>query len=223
MSPSQRATLGEEGPIPWAALGADNCLVRDHIARVIPGFHGFNARMEKEKTILLPNAARERIFKTATGKASFTVCDIPDYALAPGEYLLTTVRTHDQFNSTIYGLNDRYRGVFGGRRVIFLHLQDMADEGWQAGQLVHIYSHFEGEVRQAQNFIVVPYSIPRRSAAAYYPETNVLVPVRSVALKSNQPAYKCIRITLHASLAEMPRDVRLSRASIQENLQRRVG
>ena len=156
-----------------------------------------------------PHRPRDPIFKTATGKANFTVCDIPDYALAPGEYLLTTVRTHDQFNSTIYGLNDRYRGVFGGRRVIFLHPQDMADEGWQAGQLVHIHSHFEGEVRQAQNFIVVPYSIPRRSAAAYYPETNVLVPVRSVALKSNQPAYKCIRITLHASLAEMPRDVRL--------------
>ena len=218
-----QATLGLDSPIDWRALGADNGLVRDHIARVIPGFHDFNARMEKEKTILLPNAARERIFKTASGKAGFTVCGIPEHNLAPGEYLLMTMRSHDQFNSTIYGLSDRYRGVFGGRRVIFLHPEDMTEDGWKAGQLVHIHSHFEGEVRQAHNFIVVPYTIPRRSAAAYYPETNVLVPVRSVALRSNQPAYKCIRITLEKSLMPMPKGVRLSAASIQENLQRRVG
>jgi anaerobic selenocysteine-containing dehydrogenase len=109
---------------------------------------------------------------------------------------LTTIRSHDQFNSTIYGLNDRYRGVFSGRRVIFLNPLDMQEQNLRTGQVVDIYSHFEGEVRKAPRFAIVPYAIARRSAAAYYPETNVLVPIRNVAAKSNQPVFKCIRITL---------------------------
>ena len=109
---------------------------------------------------------------------------------------MTTIRSHDQFNSTIYGLDDRYRGVFDGRRVLFLNPLDMKERNLQAGQVVDICSHFEGEVRKAPRFAIVPYAIARRSAAAYYPETNVLVAICSVAAKSNQPAFKCIRITL---------------------------
>lgn len=217
------ATLGDRSPFDWLQLASDYSHIRDAIARTIPGFDDFNGRLEREKTFYLPNAARERIFKTPSGKAQFSVCEIPQHNLQNGEYLLMTVRTHDQFNSTIYGLNDRYRGVFGGRRVIFLHPEDIAAAGLRAGQLVDIHSHFEGEVRQAPHFAVVPYTIARRSAAAYYPETNVLVPIRSVAAKSNQPTYKCIRVTLHPSAQKEAPGLKLAIASIEENLERHVG
>jgi molybdopterin-dependent oxidoreductase alpha subunit len=189
-------TLGSRTTTDWLGFAGDYNRIRDAISRVIPGFENFNARLAGEKFFYLPNGARHRIFKTSTGKARLTVCPIPKHDLKPEELLLTTIRTHDQFNSTIYGLNDRYRGVFDGRRVIFLNPVDMQERNLKAGQIVDIYSHFEGEVRKAPNFAVVPYAIARRSAAAYYPETNVLIPIRSVAAKSNQPAAKCIRITL---------------------------
>jgi anaerobic selenocysteine-containing dehydrogenase len=133
---------------------------------------------------------------------------------------LTTIRSHDQYNSTIYGLNDRYRGVFDGRRVLFLTPLDMETGNLQAGQLVDIYSHFEGELRKAPRFAIVPYAIGRRSAAAYYPETNVLISIRSVAAKSNQPASKCIRITL--TPADGDEAMHFSKADLARNLDRNV-
>ena len=190
------STLGSRTTTNWLGLAADYNLIRDAISRVIPGFENFNARMASEKFFYLPNAAKHRIFKTSSGKAKIIVCPIPKHELQPDEFLLTTIRSHDQFNSTIYGLNDRYRGVFDGRRVLFLNPLDMEARKLQAGQIVDIYSHFEGEIRKAPRFAIVPYAIARRSAAAYYPETNVLIPIRSVAAKSNQPAAKCVRITL---------------------------
>jgi anaerobic selenocysteine-containing dehydrogenase len=117
-------------------------------------------------------------------------------------------------------LNDRYRGVFGGRRVIFLNPLDMEANNLRSGQIVDIYGHFEGEVRKASRFAIVPYAIARRSAAAYYPETNVLVPVRSVAIKSNQPAFKCIRITLAPAKPEG--ELRFSKTDLERNLDRAV-
>jgi len=217
------ATIGKRSTTDWLAMSENYDLIREGISKVIPGFEDFNRRISEERTFYLPNAARDRIFKTASGKARFTACQIPKHDLAPDEYLLMTVRTHDQFNSTIYGLDDRYRGIFGGRRVIFLNPEDLAGAGWKAGQLVDIHSHFEGEIRKAKNFLIVPYTIPRRSAAAYYPETNVLAPIRSVAEKSNQPAYKCIRVTLHPSAEPVPQDVKISQSSIERNLQRHAG
>jgi molybdopterin-dependent oxidoreductase alpha subunit len=214
------ATLGNRTTTNWLGFAANYDLIRDAIARVILGFENFNQRLASEKFFYLPNAARQRIFKTDCGKAKLTVCPIPKHDLEPREFLLTTVRSHDQFNSVIYGLNDRYRGVFGGRRVIFLNPFDMEAQNLQAGQIVDIYSHFEGEVRKAAGFAVVPYAIARRSAAAYYPETNVLVPVRSVAAKSNQPASKCIRITL--APAEPEGALQFSKADIERNLDRAV-
>jgi molybdopterin-dependent oxidoreductase alpha subunit len=190
------ATLGTRTTTDWLGFAADYNLIRDAISRVIPGFENFNQRLAKEKFFYLPNGAKHRIFKTSSGKAKLSVCPIPKHDLKPDEFLLTTVRSHDQFNSTIYGLNDRYRGVFDGRRVLFLNPLDMETRNLQAGQIVDIYSHFEGQVRKAPRFAIVPYAIARRSAAAYYPETNVLISVCSVAAKSNQPASKCIRITL---------------------------
>jgi anaerobic selenocysteine-containing dehydrogenase len=114
-----------------------------------------------------------------------------------------TIRSHDQFNTTIYGLDDRYRGVHGERRVVFLNPEDVREQGLSAGQIVDLVSHFDGEQRTARRFIVVPYQIPRRCAATYFPETNVLVPVGSVADKSNTPASKSVVITVRPSDAPL--------------------
>jgi molybdopterin-dependent oxidoreductase alpha subunit len=214
------ATLGSRTTTNWLGFAADYNLIRDAISRVIPGFKNFNARLAKEKFFYLPNAAKQRIFKTSSGKAKLTVCPIPEHDLKLDEFLLTTIRSHDQFNSTIYGLNDRYRGVFNGRRVLFLNPLDMEARNLQAGQIVDIYSHFEGEVRKAPRFAIVPYAIARRSAAAYYPETNVLIPIGSVAAKSNQPASKCIRITV--TPADPNEVLHFPKADLAHNLDRVV-
>jgi molybdopterin-dependent oxidoreductase alpha subunit len=214
------ATLQGRTGTGWLAFAADYNLIRDAISRVIPGFENFNARLASEKFFYLPNAARHRIFKTKSGKAGFSVCPIPRHDLKPNELLLTTIRSHDQFNSTIYGLNDRYRGVFDGRRALFLNPLDMEQMNLKAGQIVDIYSHFEGEIRKAPRFAIVPYTIARRSAAAYYPETNVLIPIRSVAAKSNQPAAKCIRITL--TPVTSGETLHFSQADLDHNLNRAV-
>jgi molybdopterin-dependent oxidoreductase alpha subunit len=214
------ATLGSRTTTKWLDFAGDYNLIRDGISRVIPGFENFNARIASEKFFYLPNAAKKRVFKTSSGKAKLTVCPIPKHDLKADEFLLTTIRSHDQFNSTIYGLNDRYRGVFDGRRVLFLNPVDMEARNLRAGQIVDIYSHFEGEVRKAPRFAIVPYAIARRSAAAYYPETNVLIPIRSVAAKSNQPAAKCIRITL--SPVEPYEALPFSKADLDHNMHRPV-
>jgi molybdopterin-dependent oxidoreductase alpha subunit len=213
-------TLGSRTTTSWLGFAADYSLIRDSIGRVVPGFENFNERLASEGFFYLPNGVKQRIFKTSSGKAKMTLCPIPKHDLKPEEFLLTTVRTHDQFNSTIYGLNDRYRGVFQGRRVIFLNPLDMRARGLRPGEIVDIYSHFEDEVRVAPRFAIVPYTIARRSAAAYYPETNVLVPIRSVAAKSNQPVFKCIRITLKPSDSCPP--LNFSEKDIEHNLNRVV-
>jgi anaerobic selenocysteine-containing dehydrogenase len=115
------AIFGSRTSTNWLGFAADYNLIRDAISRVIPRFENFNARLAKEKFFYLPNAAKQRIFKTSSGKAKLSVCPIPKHDFKPDEFLLTTIRSHDQFNSTIYGLNDRYRGVFDGRRVLFLN------------------------------------------------------------------------------------------------------
>jgi molybdopterin-dependent oxidoreductase alpha subunit len=214
------ATLGSRSTVKWLDLAGDYHLIRDAISRVIPGFENFNARIANEKFFYLPNAAKHRVFKTSSGKAKLTVCPIPKHDLKADELLLTTIRSHDQFNSTIYGLNDRYRGVFDGRRALFLNPVDIEALNLRAGQIVDIYSHFEGEVRKAPRFAIVPYAIARRSAAAYYPETNVLIPIRSVAAKSNQPAAKCIRITL--TPVEPFEALPFSKADLDHNMDRTV-
>jgi len=193
------ATLGDRTTVDWQAMIDDYDRVRDHIEHVVPGFAQYNRRVREPGGFYLPNGPREGIFPTSSGRARFTVTAIPEHDLGDGRLLLTTVRSHDQFNTTIYGENDRYRGVFGGRRVVFLNADDMRDRNIAEHQLVDIVSHFGSERRRATRFKAVPYEIPRGCAAAYYPETNVLVPVASVATGSNQPASKSIPITVEAS------------------------
>jgi molybdopterin-dependent oxidoreductase alpha subunit len=195
------ATLGDRSTVGWQALIDDYDRIREHIEHVVPGFVQYNRRVREPGGFYLPNGPREGIFPTKSGRAQFTVTAIPRHDLADGRLLLTTVRSHDQFNTTIYGENDRYRGVFGGRRVIFMNADDMRERHIAENQLVDIVSHFGSETRRAARFKVVPYEIPRGCAAAYYPETNVLVPVAAVAAGSNQPASKSIPITLEAAPA----------------------
>ena len=192
-----RATLGDRTGVDWDGLVSDYRLIRDQIEQVVPGFERFNERITQD-VFYLPNDARDhRKFNNAAGKAKFTVHPIPRNELAPGRYIMMTIRSHDQFNTHIYGLNDRYRGVHHGRRVIFMNRDDMRAAGLTEGQPVDLTSHFdENEERTARRLQVVPYDIPRGCTATYFPETNVLVPINSVAERSNTPTSKFVIISL---------------------------
>lgn len=195
-----KAVLGPHAPVDWDALVDNYDLIRDRIERVVPGFAPFNERV-KRGPFYLPNGPRDRrTFNTATQKANFTVHTLPENSLAPGEYAMMTIRTHDQFNTTVYGLDDRYRGIFNGRRVIFLNAEDIAAAGLVQGQLVDLTNRFGGVERVAPRFMVAPYAIPRGCAATYFPEANVLVPLDSVAEVSNTPTSKFVAIQIRASL-----------------------
>ncbi|MFN2567648.1 MAG: FdhF/YdeP family oxidoreductase [Gemmatimonadaceae bacterium] len=191
-----RATLGARDTVDWEWLAADYDRIRDAIEQVIPGFDRYNERVREPGGFYLPNKARGREFLTATGKANFTVHLLPRAELEPGQLMLTTVRSHDQFNTTIYGLNDRYRGIRGGRRVVFMNGDDIRERGLDNGAVVDITSHHDGEQRRARQFRVVEYDVPRGCAAAYFPEANVLVAAGSVAEKSNTPASKSIVVSV---------------------------
>ena len=199
--------LGGRSTVRWSWLVEDYDRVRELISRVIPGFEDFNRRVREPGGFSLPNGPREGRFTTASGKAHFTVHALPRLELAPGQLLMMTIRTHDQFNTTVYGLDDRYRGIRNGRRVVLLHPGDIQERGLAEGQVVDLTSHFQGETRVARRFRVVPYNIPRRCAATYFPEANVLVPVDSFAQKSRTPTSKSVVITLSpASEAALPSD-----------------
>ncbi len=188
------ATLGADPRIDWTGFAANYDRIRDKIAEVVPGFEDFNARVRKPGGFVLPNAAAARRFRTASGKAQFTVTPIPRIELGPDQLLMMTIRSHDQYNTTIYGLDDRYRGVYKERRVVFLNRDDIADLGLEERQVVDLIGEFQGERRVASRFIVVAYDIPRRCAATYFPEANVLVPVDDFADGSRTPASKSVVI-----------------------------
>lgn len=192
------AVFGSDDRIRWSQLAGDYQRIREHISRVVPGFENFNERI-RAGTFYLPNAARERVFNTSTGRANFIVHPIPEHLLEPHQFLMMTIRSHDQFNTTIYGLDDRYRGIHQGRRVIFLNPEDLQVRGLQAGQMVDIISHFAGEERIARRFRIVPYNIPRQCAATYFPEANVLIPAGYFADKSLTPVSKSVVISLTPS------------------------
>ena len=194
-----RATFEHRTTVDWAQLAANYDLIRASIERVVPGFENYNTRVREPGGFYLPNAARERVFKTPSGKAVFTVHSLPEHKLEPGQFLMMTIRSHDQFNTSVYTENDRYRGISNNRRVVFLNQEDVEAAGLQAQQPVDLVSHFNGQERVAPKFTVVPYDIPRGCAATYFPEANVLVPVGSVAEKSNTPASKSVVITIRGN------------------------
>jgi len=189
--------LFPDGPVDWKALCADYRLIRDRIEAVVPGFEDYNARILQPGGFHLPNLAARRIWRTATGKANFVLNLLPDISVAAGHLRLTTIRSHNQFNTTVYDSGDRYRGIEGERRVVFLHPEDMAERGLDEQCRVTLRSHAsDGLARRVTGYRPVAYNIPRGCAAAYFPETNVLVGVDDYADKSRTPMSKFIPITL---------------------------
>ena len=194
-----KALLGDA--VPWDELAGDYDRIRDRIARVIPGFDDFNARVRTPDGFQLPNVARDRSFATVGGRAKFSIATPPDLALPPGRLRMMTIRSHDQYNTTIYGLDDRYRGVLGGRRVVFLNTADMAERHLVERQVVDLISEWTDGERVAEAFSVVPFDLPRGCAATYFPEANGLVPLDSVADRSHTPTSKSVVIRIRSRSA----------------------
>ncbi|BBY61528.1 FdhF/YdeP family oxidoreductase [Mycolicibacterium sarraceniae] len=197
-----RTLLGADHPVPWETFAADYDTIRDAIAAVVPGCGDYNTRVRQPDGFQLPHPPRDsREFPTITGKANFAVNELNWVPVPTGRLVLQTLRSHDQYNTTIYGLDDRYRGIKGGRRVVFVNPADIKALGLADGVRVDLISEFtdsRGELqeRRAKDFLVVPYATPVGNAAAYYPETNPLVPLDHVAAKSNTPVSKAIVIRL---------------------------
>jgi molybdopterin-dependent oxidoreductase alpha subunit len=204
-----QATLGDD-KVDWRAYARDYARVRDAIESVLEGFENYNERIAHPGGFHLGVASREREWRTSTGKANFIVHQIEqDTPIRRarglhGERLMTlmTTRSHDQYNTTIYALDDRYRGVFGQRRVVFVNPADLAMLGFKAGEWVDMTTVWEdGVERRADSFLLVEYDIPRGCIGAYYPETNPLVPLSSVGDVCNTPTSKSIPVLLHRSVA----------------------
>ena len=191
--------IGRSG-IAWQDLAEDYDKVRDMIEASIPGFEGYNERVRLDGGFYLPNPPRDsRTFPTESGYANFRVHDLSGASAGPGRYLMMTIRSHDQYNTTIYGLDDRYRGINKGRRVVLMNQSDMDDNDWSEGDLVDLTSHFEGTELHAREWYIVPYEIPKGNIATYFPEANVLVPLDSVAEGSNTPTSKSVVVTIRAT------------------------
>jgi molybdopterin-dependent oxidoreductase alpha subunit len=199
-----RRVLGDKSVVPWEEFEKDYARIRDRIARVVPGFEDFNARVARPGGFALPHAPRdERRFPTATGKANFTAAPVEFPRLPEGRLLLQTLRSHDQYNTTIYGLDDRYRGIRNGRRVVLVNPEDARALNVADGSYVDLVGEWrDGVERRAPGFRVVHYPTARGCTAAYYPETNVLVPLDATADTSNTPASKSVVVRLEQSATD---------------------
>ena len=191
-------TLGDRSVVNWKKYHDSYDAVRDDIEQCIPGFENYNVRVRQKGGFYLPNEARDKQYfsKKLEGKAPFTLTEVPDNTLADDEYMMATTRTHDQFNTTIYGLDDRYRGIKNERRVIFMNQKDIDKAGFKAGDKVDLYNFDDGIERVAPLFIIVSYQIPEKNTVTYFPETNVLVSVNNVVKESNMPASKYVKIKI---------------------------
>ena len=211
------ATLGDRYGIEWQAMRDDYRHIRRHIARVVPGCESYEVNVSKPGGFVMPHPPRDsRTFPTKSGRAEFTVSAIEALQVPPHHLILQSIRSHDQFNTTIYGFSDRYRGVEGGRRVVFINPGDIEELGFHDGDIVDLVTHWEGDdhLRRARDFRIVTYQTPRGSAAAYYPEANSLVPLDSTAVGSNTPTSKSVIIRLERSGAA---------GSVETGGQQRVG
>ena len=196
-------TLGNRVPIAWEAMANDYRVIREHIAHVIPGCQDYNAKIANPAGFFLPHAPRdERRFETETKKARFSVNEIQTIQVPPGRLLLQTVRSHDQFNTTIYSNEDRYRGIHDSRRVVLVNPQDLAELGLADGDHVDVFGEWTDDVERClRNYRLVAYPTSRQCAAAYFPEANVLIPLESVAEGSNTPTSKSVIIRLERHVA----------------------
>ena len=201
--PSLIAQLGEKlcpDVLDWASLGSDYDAIRDLMANSLNGFEDYNTRVRETNGFLLPNPPRDNCeFATESGKAVFTTHPLPNVHVDNDHFVLMTIRSHDQYNTTIYGLHDRYRGVHGNRRIVFMNALDMSERGLKTRDVVDMTSHFNTTKRTSLNWIVVPYEIPRGNLAAYFPEANELVPLESTAEISNTPTSKWIEVSISTS------------------------
>jgi molybdopterin-dependent oxidoreductase alpha subunit len=186
--------------IPWSKMRGNYDLIRDAIEACIPGFEAYNQRLRTPHGFELPNGPRQGDFKTPDGKAHFRVHPLPEHPLKPGEFLMMTIRTHDQYNTTVYGMDDRYRGIYNGRRVVLMNAHDRSEAGLEPGDKVTLVNTFNQTERRAPNFVVVDYDIPRRSVATYFPEANVLIPLDSFADGSHTPTSKSVVVSLAKSV-----------------------
>ncbi|WP_330232462.1 FdhF/YdeP family oxidoreductase [Nocardia sp. NBC_00508] len=193
--------FGADHPVPWARFARDYDAIRDAISRVVPGCADYNTKVRQRNGFQLPHPPRDRReFRTATGKANFAVNELTWLPVPEGRLILQTLRSHDQYNTTIYGLDDRYRGVHGGRKVVLVHPDDITTFGFADGDLVDVVSEWtDGTERRVEGFRLVSYPTPRGNAAAYYPETNPLVPLDHVAARSNTPVAKAVTVRFEPS------------------------
>jgi len=181
--------------IDWDYLISDYGNIRDAIEDCIPGFEDYNLRIKNPSGFYLPNPPKDsQSFSTIDGKANFSVNEIPDNTNPEGYFMMMTIRSHDQYNTTIYGLDDRYRGIKGNRHVVLMNKKDISELGFIPKQKVSIISDMDGEKRIVEGFSIMSYEIPRGCVATYFPEANPLVPIGHVALKSNTPASKSIPV-----------------------------
>lgn len=195
-------TLGDKIKIDWLAYRDNYDLIRESIERTIPGFDQYNERVRRPEGFYLPNGPREQKWGTPDGKAHFSVLPLPDLGLKADEFIMMTVRSHDQFNTTIYGMHDRYRGIHNERRVVFVNPVDIARFGLKPGQIVDISSEYNGKTRVAHNFRVISFDIAEKCVATYFPETNVLVPIEEFAHTSRTPISKSVKVRLKPSAAQ---------------------
>ncbi|MEU5832224.1 FdhF/YdeP family oxidoreductase [Streptomyces diacarni] len=190
-----QAILGDGHPVNWRAMAEDYDVIRDHIEKVLPGFEDFNTRVREKNGFVLPNPPRDtRSFATDIGKGRFTVSEFEALEAPEGHLILQTMRSHDQYNTTFYGLDDRYRGIKDGRRVILINPEDLAETGYSDRDLVDVISTFAGSERRANRFRLVSYPTAKGCVAAYYPEANALVHRDLVARESNTPGFKAMMV-----------------------------
>lgn len=186
-------TVGDDS-VNWTELIDDYDNIRDLIGKSVKGFERFNERLNMEKIIELPNGPREGIFTNDIGLGRFTINKVPAYLLADDELLMMTIRSHDQFNTTIYGLDDRYRGIFGTREVVLMNPSDVKKNGLKEGDLITLYNDYAGSRREVSSLRVVNYDIPKGCIATYFPECNSLIPLDYSARGSNTPASKSVAV-----------------------------
>ena len=213
------ATLGDRYGIPWAEFRDDYRQIRRRIGRMVPGCAGYEEKVDQPGGFVLPHPPRDsRTFETDVSRAVFTVSPTEVLQVPEGRLLLQTMRSHDQFNTVIYGLDDRYRGIKDGRQVVLVSPRDIESQGLREGQYVDIISEWEdGSTRRVERFRIVSYDTPTGCAAAYYPETNALVSLDSKAVGSNQPAYKSIVVRLVPSVPDAPETGRPEGTTVDES------